>query len=451
MLSFFNAFRKFYLLAVMGFIVAFTNPITVSAAPSLLDELAERIEGSPLQIFSILSDSLERGVVSVDADWGEDTNFALSLYSNQQNQDYGLSVAVNDNWVNFDVDIFANRDRAAARASAASNNFFGIQFDTFADDLQTLIMGMYELEMIPFIPSEAEINEFMGDLLGYINEIETFMNMNTIDIEDYMDILLEALLQIEHTSERVVIRSAGRSVATDRTSFAIDIDALFSLLINLIDRTEELAGLEVSNQIFAELRQEILETKENVEGVITVAVYTERTGRLRRISLHIESIEHMHSTAHEENVSFTIDLGRSATDTWSFEMNNYSFGETIQATWEIEETEYNIIHTFTSTQKPTWSDLVNVYIFAIDWNRSTNYLVLSYKEDTFWRAAETYDITLYLTMDNTSFTLQISEYDINATISAKSGVPVPDIDFINLDRWIYHLPELEAILDLFGL
>ena len=442
----FSSVFKFCLLTAI--VIAFANPVTVFAAPSVFDELTERVEGSPLQIFSILNDSLERGVVSVDADWGEDTSFAVSLYSNHRNQDYGLSIAVNDNWVNFDIDILANRERAAARASAASNNFFGVQFDTFAEDLFIFLGG---LEAYGFIPDIFSILDDLNELEGYLNYLDDFMNLNSIDLMDYIDIITDALLQIEQTTERVAIRSAGRSVGVYRNSFTIEVDAFFSILIDMIDRTEALAGSETVNIIFSEMRQEILSARETIEGIIVVAVYNERRGdRIRRITFDIETVEHMFSGYQEDNVTFKLDFGGSATDIWMLELVDSAFNETNRLTWEVEENEDNITHIFTATTHTEWGNQLDKDIFIVDWNRSTNYLVFSYENHSPWREATIDSITGYLTMDNTSFTLQFAEDDFNIELSAESGVPVPDIDFINLDRWIYYLPELKAILDLFG-
>ena len=443
----FSLISKFCLLAVVGLVITFINPVTVSAAPSVLDELAERIEGSPLQIFSILNDSLERGVVSVDADWGEDTHFAVSLYSNHQNQDYGLSIAVNDNWVNFDVDIFANRERVAARASAASNNFFGVQFATLAQDLLIFLDGLYELG---FIPDIFTIIDEVNELEVYLNYLDDFMNLNSIDIMDYIDIIAEALLQIEQTSERTVIRSAGRSVGVQRNSFTMEVDTLFSILIDMIERTEELVSSEMNNLIFTEMRHEIYAAKENVEGFIVLAFYTERTGRLRRVAFEINTVEFIHSRYHEENATLILDFGSTATDIWVLELVDSAFNETKRLTWVVEENEENSAHIFTATTYTEWGNHLDKQIITIDWNLSTYDLVFSYENHSPWREATIDSVAGLLTMDNTSFTLQFSEDDLNIKLSAVSGVSVPNIDFINLDRWIYYLPELEAILNLFG-
>ena len=558
-----NSFRKKVLkicfFIMMGFLIVFSGPLVVSAAPTVLDELTERIEGSPMQVFEILINSFENGATQLELNWNtvsqnetpwtnwdntllndtewsnwddfwqemfvdrsflmdssesaiefwnnirgsydddleyilsgmvwgspyidESGKFFFKFYSNQQEQSYGLIIELNDNWTNFDLEVYVDREQAAARTQYANDNFFGFYFDTFANDLLIFFNGLYEHEIIPALPHMSEVDE----LARHVRELEYFLNsdiLNSFDIMDYMDLLLIAFLQAEQTSEQVVIRTGGRSIATERATFTVDLNVIFELLIGITDRMENNANFRMGSLFFENLRRDILAEMDTMSGTIAISLYRGRTGRLFRIGIEMDYTERRYTTTwidlSEDSLNrewrrepryddaittITIDFGTSPLDTWALEIVNISgaWGEdVIRLKWKVEEYQDAVTHKFIFTEYPVlnwhWSDVVydEIYndetLIEVTWDRSNNEFTLYYSYKSRWGSTESASFSGTLAISDSGFTLQISELieDLlfNFKLSAEAGAPVPSPEFINLDRWIYYFSEVEHLTSL---
>ena len=463
--------------------------LSVSAAPSLFEEFAERIEGSPFQIFSVLSESLRDGVSAVEADWvswrNDEESFTLRFYSNMNDHEYALIFEMIDRWDEVDFDLFLNTERIAVSSSYFGEDALGLRFATFADDLPVFFEGLLAHGIVPGSP------DLLEEILGYVDFIQELLASgmaNEVDPLEFLDLLLPLLLQVEQSSEQVVVNAGGTNVNADRLAFTIDIDVFF-------DTVFEVLYVASGDAMFDELRRDMQQDMENVNGTITVAVYIADTGRLLQIGFDLSTVETRINwwTGEEETGNTTLSIianfGAHATDTWLFtiDLTNIWRSHSVTLAWEISEPDSDsiehrlVISMLDDTNiwrmydafwdmlydaglyddfwddeadneddyfwYELWNELWNefwanqptvqpehVATIGMLWNRTSGELVFFY-EDENGREDTSGIIASILTLDTDGFILQISDSDFNFEASATVGISVPSVDFINLDHW----------------
>ena len=110
------------------------------------DEFNQRLDGTPLEAFEILFDSLESGTVSVDFNYSDrwsHSRGSVALHSDQRRGEYAVEADVTVEGITVDLELYFNRDRAAARVSQFSNNFYGITYDSFRNDFRSFANMLY--------------------------------------------------------------------------------------------------------------------------------------------------------------------------------------------------------------------------------------------------------------------------------------------------------------------
>jgi len=481
--SFVTYSRRFA--AVVCFVVMLG--LSVSAMPSLFEEWTERVEGSPFQVFSILSESLREGVSAVEADWvswrNDQERLALRFYSNMYDHDYALSFEIVDCWEAIDFNLFLNRERVAFSSSYFGDSAFGLQFATLDEDLHAFFEWLQEHDIITDAPTLLE------EILEYVDVIQEFLASDIttqVDPLEFLDMLLPLILQAEQSMEQVIVDAGGTSVNADRITLTFDMAVL-------LDAVFEMLYTASGDTMFNELRYDIQQDMENVQATITVAAYMTDTGRLVQIGTEFSTVETRINwwSGEEETGNSTLSIianfGAHATDTWLFtiDVENIWRSHTITVAWEISEPdsdsiEHKLVVSMSDDDNLAWElldqfedmlyetglfydfwyadydedfafdfwyglwneflknrpapQLQHIATIGMLWNRTSGELVFFY-EDEDGREDTRGIVTSILTMDASSFNLHISDSDFNFEASATVGAPVPSVDFINLDRW----------------
>lgn len=424
--------------------------MTASAAPNWLSELTERYENSPHQASLMIFDILRDGAVSFEVegvDWhGYDEAVLMRFYSNLQNLDFALTLSVLDRWTDFNLDMLLNRERVAARANYFGDSFLGARFGSLEGDLHTFLADMYALGIFLDMPTAADFEEVL-EYVDIINSLPNF-DLPSFDLLSFADLLLPFLLSIQQTNQQVVIESGGANVSVQRSATTVDINAVESFLISVIDRVERDYGLDGWMSVLDEIRSDLLRYYGENAGSATAAIYIDATGRMRRVGLEVISED---AWGDENAISMFVDFGANALDTWAIEIFEDSTWSTehIRIAWEIEHSDLVTHRTIiTDTwQNHRWHDTprVDETIMTMAWDPAIGALAITIEEHGHWGS---FSETAYgiFTMSDTGFVLQYVIDDITVTISAEAGVAVPRANFINLDSWA----TVPGLVALFG-
>ena len=399
--------------------------LSVAAAPSLFEELEERISGSALETFSILAESLEYGVTSLtvnETDFrGDENRLFLNFYANAGEFDYGLEFEMLDRWTDLDFAAFLNTERLAIRSSSLGESFFGVRFATLEEDLQALL------------GEDASI--YLDEVLGYLDVFIDALNAydpNLLNIGDFADLLLQAALMADITNEEVSLNSAPANLQ----QISIDLHDVLDLLSIAVERMEAIYNNPIFDYMFTDIQQEIEWMREDYVGTIIISIYTNNGGRLLRAAVEFDFTTTWRDEEIAEPVTLFIDFGTSAMDTWSFgfEATDRWGEDTLLITWEISEYQGNRQDVFTAivTGTNSWSNepWVDVIIFGTVWDESTGELTLFVNDNGF-----EHEISGILEINRRSFALRFAENDFEFTLSATVSTPVPSIEFINIDEW----------------
>jgi len=401
--------------------------LSVAAAPSLFEELEERTGGSALEVLSILAESLEYGVTSVEfneTDFrGDQNRLLLNFYANAYEFDYGLEFELLDRWDDINFAAFLNTERFAVRTPSFGESFFGVRFDTLTDDLQALLGD----------EDSFDIDEVLGYLDSFISYLNAF-DPNVLNIGDFADLLLQAALMADITNEETTLNSAPANLQ----QISIDLHDVLDLLTIVVERVADIYDDPMFDDIFNYLSEDWLREiewmREDYVGTIVISIYTNNDGRLLRAAVAFDFIDTFRGEA--EPVMLFIDFGTSAMDTWTFgfESTDRWGEEAVTITWEISEYQNSRqdIFSFTSTTMNSWREepWVDTGSLGVRWNNSTGELTLFMEDNDFYD-----EVSGILEINRRSFTLSFAEYDFKFVISATVGTPVPSIEFINIDEW----------------
>ncbi|MCL2662520.1 MAG: zinc-ribbon domain-containing protein [Oscillospiraceae bacterium] len=442
------------------FLVFLSSPTTTvfRALSNVGSDIEERLEGTPLELFGLLFESLQDGSVSVDFDhrnlWSE-TRGSVMLHSDGRRGEYALEVGLTVFNISMDLDVYLNRDVAAARLRQVDNNYYGIVFDTFEDDFRSFarVLDLDRTETDEIVNAV----EMLADFLRGSDDTEAFS-------EEYGKLLGDFVQRLDVTSERIDIMSGGNSVRAQKIDFIItdrDIADLFEEFFDILENDENIRAMLESNisdlgffytsydDFIREMRREVRSFTRSLSGEITVTFYIGSNNRLLRIEIGTD-------LAYEGEVELfdmSVDFGASATDIWTFEMNVGAGRDRMSFTleWEMRETSHGSEVVFRGTTDDRWSDNETGEL-TLSWTDRGNF-TLSYVED---RSSETILSGVY-TRNSDGFRLEIDDpftdsfwdESLSLTISASNSAGrIEEVNFINIADWGETL--LERFEDFLG-
>jgi len=433
------------------YIVMLISPMaTVTAAVNNLGkEFGQRMEGTPLESFGILFKSIESGSVTVDfhySDRWEHTHGVIALHTDDINSEAVIEVDLTTNDFSFDLELYTNRERMAARISQIDNNFYGIKYDTFKEDFISFanLIGLdqHDIDMI------TELVEFYNDIMNNSADPASFY-------ESYGKLIRNFIDRANISEKRVDFTSDGRSIRVKKIDLVISDRMIIRLLNDLIDLVENddtiRAALDASDELQAgmypysssqsfdemmrELRSGVRDLERDLKGEIIVSFFVGSRNRLLRLEADIEFTY----DREQIKVEMSLDLGVSAHDLWVYNINMHenNTSESTAFVWSIKETSRGGETSFSIRSIRQWGN--EEFDLTLEWNERGNF-TLSFRD-----AYSSEDLLsgLYRKI-NDGFELEIDDPFINSyweeslqlkiTVVNRSG-HIKDITFINISDW----------------
>ena len=444
------------------FLVFLSSPTTTTfrALSNIGNEVEERIDGTPLEMFGLLLESLQNGTVSVDFEYSDlwsNVQGSVTLHSDESRGAYAAHAGLSVYNISMDLDFYMNRDAAAARLRQIDDNYYGIVFDTFGDDFRSFanVLGLSRSETDEVISAV----EMLADLLRGTDDNEDSLT------EEYEKLLGDFIQRLDVTSERVDTMSGGSSVRAQKIDFVItdsDIADLFDEFFIILENDDNMRGILESNiqsglglfytsydDFLREIRREVRSFTRSLSGEITVTFYISSNNRLLRIEINTD----LAYDGDAEQFDMSIDFGASATDIWVFEMNAGSGRDRMSLTleWEMRETSSSSEIVLRLTVDDRWSNN-EVSELTLSWTDRGNF-TLSVEEELFPGTI----LSGVYTRNDDGFRLEIDDpyrdsfwgESLSLTITASNRVVgIEDVDFINIVNWGESL--LERIEDFLG-
>jgi len=411
--------------------VCFTMMLTmsVSAAPAFFAELEERLDGSPLQVLSILGESMMNGVTSMEmetVDWlGNRNTFSMSLYAGNDGQEAAVFFDMQDRWTDLQFELFANQEVMAARVNEFTGDYLlGFSFATLEADLLTLLDDLYERGIMPAFPDAAEL-EYVMD---YIRMLQEMINLEEqLDFSDFADLLVPVMLRSQMSVSEAEV--GGETVT--RVAVTVDVNVLFNFAHAVIDRITQIDETGMLELAFSAYRMMFDIMQDSMgSGYITAAMYTNEADRLVQAKLAFTSTQ---ANMDLNEISVVANFGESATDVWTFDLTFDDVWDvfTGSMTWEVKNGNVNEqIFTIFPTGEDAPDETVT---FGSRWNRATGALTLFAELGTRIQGRES--ITGNLTANRNSFNLRFADEDFSIEVSARVGVAVPSFEFVNISEW----------------
>jgi len=408
------------------------------------NEIETRTEGTPLELFGLLTDSFSAGTVSVDFDYSDrwsDSKGIITLHSDEEQGEYAAEIDMTVENTNVELDVYFNREMAAMRIKQLDNNYYGIVFDTFRDDFRAfanfLELDREEVdEVVRFVEMIADMLRASGDTSALTGE--------------YGKLLKGFLENINAKTERVQITSGGSNIRVEKIEFTAtdrDIIKLLEDLLDVIADDENIRAVVESfasgalgfiqyDDIIREIRRELQTMARNLSGEIVMSMFIGRSNRLLRVEIDADLVY-----AGEGNqVGISLDFGASASDIWVFEMTMGSGRDsmTFTAEWEMKESARSnetVLRFFPGSSSSS-DEKVEV---ILSWTDRGNF-TLSTEAN---RSSETILTGVY-TRNSDGFVLAIDDpfvdsywdESLSLTISASSRAgEIKEVDFINISEW----------------
>ena len=430
---------------------------------SIGEEIATRINHTPLQMFSLIGDIVESGASTTTI------NFNFITPSPQEpNLDGYITFALDTNaeeamlagevrilGIPLDFTLLVNSERLALQSRIIDrDNFYGITFETaFEDAIEFLgLLGitpeeidMLLAEILGDLGELAEIFEQLEDLMLQIEAMENDFAAQIEWAEDYAIAFENFVARSTAVAESVTLTRAGASVPAYRTSFLVTEEELLDLFYQWLvifenDEMWQATWAMYDNPIFEgeiptfdEILDELwlaLEVLSVLEGVeVEAAVYTSESGRVVQVTIEAgAAIDGFHAGA-----LLVLDFGNSVTDPWTFTFVAYEDG--------VELLNAAIVWAFESTAAGYVNSIVVADMFEISsvWDPSSGRFAFAVEEFSFGGSFIVDGQGFELALDRINIPF-VGSIDLGITMEA--GADIPAADFINLDQWGWELIEL---------
>jgi hypothetical protein len=445
---------------LLYFLVFLSSPTTTTARAlsNIGNDIETRLDGTPLELFGLLIDSIQDGSVSVEFDYSDrwsESRGSVTLHSDTRRGEYALEAGIHADGIRVDMDLYVNRDVAAVRLRQVDNNYYGIVFDTFGDDFRSFA------RLLDLDRSETDevvrAVDMLADLLRGGDNADSLTS-------EYGKLLSNFIQRLEVTSERVDITSGDNNVRAEKIKYVItdgDIAELVEEFFDLLENDENFRAMLESNADFnfgffyssysdliREMRREVRSITRSLSGEITASFFIGSRNRLLRIEIDTD----LAYDGEADSFDMFIDFGASANDLWVLEVNTGTGRDrsTVKIEWDMNETSRGGETIFRVIVDDRWSDN-ELSELTLSWTDGGNFTLSA--EDS-W-SSETILSGIY-TRNNDGFKLVIDDpyrdsywdesLSLSISASSRSG-RIEEVDFINIANWGESL--LESFEDLF--
>ncbi|MCL2618014.1 MAG: hypothetical protein FWD98_03055 [Defluviitaleaceae bacterium] len=425
---------------------------TASAIGSLREEAAQRANASPMVIVPLLIDSMEDGTMAVEFAYRDTAGFGLNATGNvalsviAEESASALEMDVNiGGFISLDFAAFLNRERLAMRTRLIDNNFYGITFDTFREDIAHFggLMGMSRSEM----DAMADGVELFAEMLRDTTDADEVAEPYVLIWRDFLG-GLEAV--------------AGES-ATGGTqlTYVITQEELVRLFNDILEQLEDdenlrpnldltdnmMMGMMAGAQEIDRLLETLREAVTGFEDDVRVSMYVTISSRNNRV-YHLGVSGEIEALGDSGEYAVSLGLGESVFDPWVFDLEfAEEWGErsTLNAVWEFGADD-GYAHTLAVTNNLGETAVLTSFWAPQDGGRFT----LGVRENSFNQ-----EVSGTLELDGVGGFRLVPDIPLgatqtlNLTITAAPGAVMPEIEYINLDQWDRDLLDMvEALMGL---
>jgi len=423
-----------------------------AAFGSFTDEALERLASSPFQALVILADAVNEGAATFDVTfdyrsgsmWNPDVNGSVTLASDFNTFNHALTGEVRVMGMPVDFRAFLNEERIAFGSNLIGSDNFGVTFSTLSRDLDAFgrTFGIDQWTMWEL----QSMADMLDTMLGGTAGLADFGDFSSLiaPLENIWDDFLNGL-------EQVTTQTTVNGVSAERISYRITDRQIFDLLDEFLRALEvdnaldalfaspfgaELAwelglgsGFGGMNWIIRELRDELRFLQRDVSGHVELAVYVSGAGRMMQASFEMV----MDSWGDRIRLWMNLDLGTSVDDLWRLDMG-YDDGwwsDSTSMTWDFRNTHRGYENTLRIID--SWDTIT----FESIWNPDTGNFTLGF-DDGWW--SDSFSGNFRLHGGGFTFSPERIEdnwsgdtFDFSVTVTP--GASVPNVNFINIDRW----------------
>jgi hypothetical protein len=406
-----------------------------------------------------LIESLQDGTVSVAFDYSvlwTNAHGSITLHSDESRGEYAIEAGIHAEGIHVDLDVYLNRDVAAARLRQLDNNYYGIVFDTFGDDFRSFanVLGLSRSETDEVV----SVVEMLADLLRNSGDIDSFT-------ADYGKLLGDFVKSLDATSERVEITSGGDNVRAQRIDFVAtdnDFSRLLEELLDVLENDENFKALFESSAILEsglfpasydsfirDIRREVQSFTGSMSGEIVASFFIGGSNRLLRIEIDTD----LTFQGNNDPFDMSIDFGASANDLWALEVNTGTGRDrsTVNFEWDMRETSHGGEVIFKIITNDRWSDN-DMSALVLSWTDGGSFTLSiedSWISETILSGGYTRNNDGFRLMINDLLTDSFLDGSLSLTISTSSrSGRIEDVDFINIANWGETL--LEGIENILG-
>ena len=421
------------------------------AFSNIADEAAERLDSSPLQIIGTIADTMNKGSLTLAFDFrdnemlfGGNMGGSFVIFSDMENSEFATEIEINllGGFMSIDFDIYFNSERIAFRSGIMGNDFYGITFSTFREDIAYFgpLIGLDDdtIEQIADSVEAFGAAIISGPDEGFYSPAEY--------LEPYIDLFAEFISSLEYSTETV----AGAT----RIQFIVTEEHVLSLLNNLHTMLEEDENLRSSfemfddplmqdmdmptyNEILRGIRDAIRTLEDDVTIEFILEFYIDSQNRLSQMNIRASAtVDNMPVGI----VSITADFGRSLYDPWVVDLTYYADEDALDSsdgiplfnfTWNFSDES----QVFENTFDMSFDD--ESLTLASSWAPESGEFTLSFEG-----GGESGSLGGIFTVDEYggSF-LQFDDFNpsptqtLSISIAALPGAEILPIEFINLDEW----------------
>jgi len=455
--------------AVALFLIMRGSPAAVvaRALANTGNELSERVEDTPLELFGMLVESLTDGSTTVGFEYNDrwnDSSGLITLHSDENQGKYLMNLEITSYGTTADIDMYMTRDSIAARIHQFDDNFYGIHFDTFADDFRSFAT-LLDLDRQQ-IQEIIDVIDMYHNMMNMTDEADAF-------IAELGQVLINALDRAEVNLESVDFTSDGSNIRARRIEFAFSYSLVLDTLEEFIDVLEESEYFRASfdaqdslqsftnpwhtgdsfNNMIREARRELSSMQRSSEGEFVALMYIDRSDRLLRIELNADFEVDRDQTQFE----MSIDFGTSARDTWVLEVNVFdNFSNTTHLVeWEVNETSRGgetILRIIEENRRggSSTNELILNWTDRGDFTLSTEN---EWGHETLLTGVYTSDGEGFnLTIDNPFTGSTWDEYLHLEISTARRSETIEEVDFISISEWdLSFIEDLEDFIWSFGM
>jgi len=438
------------------------------ALNNLSIEAEERLNNSPFVAIPMLSEILKDGTITADIDYTTalffdwltaDINGRVKLSSNTETRNFSLEAQVGAYGGSIDLDAYLNRERLALRFQFLGDEFYGLRYDTFREDIRVL-GNLINL-------SGGDVDR-LTDIVDRINEM---VNAEVVDDDTTSELFSQAFSKffrnLKISSSRSNLELNGERQRITIIMFTVTKETLIALLNDIYDILENngslitqsgmldnpaLSGITGDDfstdydRLLREFRSTIDELEHYYSGDITATFHVGRDDKLLQVFINADLEYDGESSELIANFVFG-----NPTVNWTFSLSNTTanYTDTITVRWShyterssVQVDNLNISISNRNRNK-TGSDINsrNTIDLTSTWYQDTGDLTLRYLGSVDFEFEST-EITGYFTAGDNSFRLILDDVfpdDISTRlrfdITARSGSHFNEIDYVNIDKW----------------